>query len=222
MTDSGAAGDTTARSVEIIPNGRWCYGPHTAGPQREAQSGRICGGPGAGSPVHLLRSWPSARSPRRPGDPGPDAGGPGAGQRGVPGAARPRRWADGGPGPPIAGAAQERDRTPGRCSSARNWCRGRARARPSRCRPAARTSRSATSAGSGGPVPRARARPRLSAGPAVPGQVCRPVTVSAAAAKAGSPVAACPRRQASTSLTWCGSRLRTAAPVSSLPGGLAG
>ena len=54
------------------------------------------------------------------------------------------------------------------------------------------------------------------------GQTCRPVTVSAAAAKAGSPVAACPRRHASTSLTWCGSRLRTAATASSLPGGLAG
>src|SRR5215467_1510686 len=50
----------------------------------------------------------------------------------------------------------------------------------------------------------------------------RPVTVSAAAAKAGSPVAASPRWQASTSLTWCGSRLRTAAAVSSPPGGLAG
>jgi hypothetical protein len=61
-----------------------------------------------------------------------------------------------------------------------------------------------------------------SGGPAVAGQACSPVTVSAAAAKAGSPVAACPRRHASTSLTWCGSRLRTAAPVSSLPGGLAG
>ncbi len=45
----------------------------------------------------------------------------------------------------------------------------------------------------------------------VAGQACRPVTVSAAAAKAGSPIAACPRWQASTSFTWCGSRLRTAA-----------
>jgi len=53
------------------------------------------------------------------------------------------------------------------------------------------------------------------------GQACRPVTVSAAAAKAGSPVAACPRWQASTSFTWCGSRLRTAATVRSLPGGRA-
>ena len=34
----------------------------------------------------------------------------------------------------------------------------------------------------------------------VAGQAYKPVTVSAAAAKAGSPVAACPRRQASTSL----------------------
>ena len=50
----------------------------------------------------------------------------------------------------------------------------------------------------------------------------RPVTVSAAAAKAGSPMAASPRWQASTSLTWCGSRLRTAASASSPPGGLAG
>src|ERR1700733_6562698 len=54
------------------------------------------------------------------------------------------------------------------------------------------------------------------------GQACRPGTVSAAAAKAGSPVAACPRWQASTSFTWCGSRLRTAATVRSLPGGRAG
>ena len=50
----------------------------------------------------------------------------------------------------------------------------------------------------------------------------RPVTVSAAAAKAGSPLAASPRRQASTSLTWCGSRLCTAASASSPPGELAG
>ncbi|HEX4538695.1 MAG TPA: YbhN family protein [Acidimicrobiales bacterium] len=42
-----------------------------------------------------------------------------------------------------------------------------------------------------------------------------PVTVSAAAAKVGSPVAAKPRRQASTSLTWCGSRLSAAARASS-------
>jgi hypothetical protein len=32
----------------------------------------------------------------------------------------------------------------------------------------------------------------------------------------------CPRWHASTSLTWCGSRLRAAATASSLPGGLAG
>jgi len=60
------------------------------------------------------------------------------------------------------------------------------------------------------------------AGRAMCGYEGRPVTVSAAAAKAGSPVAACPRWQASTSFTWCGSRLRTAATVRSLPGGRAG
>ena len=71
------------------------------------------------------------------------------------------------------------------------------------------------------PEPESRYRlPTASMPPS--GQACRPVTVSAAAVKAGSPVAACPRRHASTSLTWCGSRLRTAATASSLPRGPAG
>ncbi|HEY1635134.1 MAG TPA: YbhN family protein [Acidimicrobiales bacterium] len=47
-----------------------------------------------------------------------------------------------------------------------------------------------------------------------PVQRSKPVTVSAAAAKVGSPVTAKPRRQASTSLTWCGSRLSAAARAS--------
>jgi uncharacterized protein (TIRG00374 family) len=44
-----------------------------------------------------------------------------------------------------------------------------------------------------------------------PAHLSRPVTVSAAAVKVGSPVAANPRRHASTSLTWWGSRLSAAA-----------
>jgi hypothetical protein len=51
-----------------------------------------------------------------------------------------------------------------------------------------------------------------------PAQRSKPVTVMAAAAKVGSRVAAKPRRQASTSLTWWGSRLPAAARASSSSG----
>src|SRR5580658_7295536 len=44
----------------------------------------------------------------------------------------------------------------------------------------------------------------------LPDPVGTPVTISAAAAKTGSPLTCNPRRHASTSLTWCGSRLASA------------
>ena len=44
----------------------------------------------------------------------------------------------------------------------------------------------------------------------------KPVTIEAAAANAGSPVASNPRRQASTSLTWWGSPLAAAARATSI------